>query len=291
LHSSIFETVDINFFKINKYPKRAYYIVKGAMFRQSGRKMVKCAKVLNMTNCPYCFSSSKQYKHGKTSRGSVRYRCSDCGVTYSNEQKGKLENRQQALVLFSKIKNINAVCEQLKISRRNLIGWLHEEMGADIVQSLSISKDIGLLSRETGIPVRTIRIWYKQAHGDLFGFIGKSAVPNDEIICPHCKTQGNQQKRGFTKTGLQRYFCNTCHHKHTPTSRRPKYSDRIKQSAVERYKRENIISKVAKSFGISNSTLVRWVRDALEAENDAQYQDLPLFQKANRMDSRNRNKK
>jgi transposase-like protein len=153
-----------------------------------------------MSNCPYCSSSTRQYKHGKTPQGSVRYRCSACGFTYTDGKIGKLEYKQQAIVQFREIRNINAVCDQLKVSRRDLIGWLYKEIGEDIVQSLSISKDINQVSRESGIPVRTIRIWYKRTYGDVFGFVGTSIVPNEEIICPYCKTQGKQLRKGVTKT-------------------------------------------------------------------------------------------
>jgi transposase-like protein len=164
-------------------------------------------------------------------------------------------------------------------------------MGEDIVQSLSISKDINQVCQESGIPVRTLRIWYKRTYGDVFGFVGTSIVPNEEIICPYCKTQGKQLRKGVTKTGLQRYFCSICHHTHTPASRQPKYSDQIKRSAVEQYKRVKNYSKVAKYFSISKPTLTRWVKDAFEAEENKMYQDLPLFQKENRMDARKRNRK
>jgi len=244
-----------------------------------------------MPNCPYCSSCSRQYKHGKTSHGSARYRCSACGVTYTDGKIGKLEYKQQAVAQFREIRNVNVVCDQLKVSRRDLIGWSYKEMGEDIVQSLSISKDINQVCQESGIPVRTLRIWYKRTYGDVFGFVGTSIVPNEEIICPYCKTQGKQLRKGVTKTGLQRYFCSICHHTHTPASRQPKYSDQIKRSAVEQYKRVKNYSKVAKYFSISKPTLTRWVKDAFEAEENKMYQDLPLFQKENRMDARKRNRK
>ena len=223
-----------------------------------------------MPICPSCSSLIKQYLHGKTLHGSVRYRCSACGVTYTDDSIRKSNIKQCAIAQFKEVRNIDAICEQLKVSRRSLISWLYKELGEDIVRSLSISKDINLLSRESGIPVRTIRVWYKRAYGESFGSVGASTVtvPNDTIICPYCSTQGNQLKKGTTKTGLQRYICSICHHTHTPASRYPKYSDRIKRSAIERYKRVKKIGKVAKYFNISKPTLARWLKVAFEEEEN-----------------------
>jgi len=102
-------------------------------------------------------------------------------------------------VQFREIRNINAVCDQIKVSRRDLIVGLYKEIGEDIVQSLSISKDINQVSRESGIPCSYNQNLVQTNIRGRVRFVGTSIVPNEEIICPYCKTQASNYGRGLQK--------------------------------------------------------------------------------------------
>ena len=82
----------------------------------------------------------------------------------------------------------------------------------------------------------------------------------DEIRCKRCQS-ADHVRNGIVR-GLQRYRCRACAFNFTPTPPRGK-PEAMKASALLLYATGNMsFNGIAKLLGVSNVTILRWVRDA-----------------------------
>ena len=81
-----------------------------------------------MNPCPYCQTTTKQRKIGRTKAGSQRYRCLHCGRRYTPEPKMPgyaPQTRQQAVKLYSDGMNFRRIARHLGVSHQSVINWVN----------------------------------------------------------------------------------------------------------------------------------------------------------------------
>ena len=78
--------------------------------------------------------------------------------------------------------------------------------------------------------------------------------------CPHCN-QTNNRKNGFVNGGKQRYYCKACGKNFTKHKRRG-YSLHMRMQAFAMLKEGLGFRAVGRVLGISNVTVLKWVRSA-----------------------------
>jgi transposase-like protein len=81
-----------------------------------------------MNTCPYCTATSKQRKIGRTTAGSQRYQCQQCGRRYTPEPKtpGYDDDiRLQAVRLYADGMNFRRIGRQLGVSHQSVINWVN----------------------------------------------------------------------------------------------------------------------------------------------------------------------
>jgi transposase-like protein len=80
-----------------------------------------------MNTCPYCHSTTRQNKAGKTEAGSQRYRCMHCQRKYTPEPKAQgysAKVRQRALEMYVDGGNFRRIARHLKVSHRTVSLWV-----------------------------------------------------------------------------------------------------------------------------------------------------------------------
>ena len=84
-----------------------------------------------------------------------------------------------------------------------------------------------------------------------------------ELSCKHCGSDAFR-KNGMTR-GFQRYYCKSCGRNFTDTPRRG-YSEALKALAIVLYGMGNAgFSMIGRLLGVSDVTVMRWVRDKAES--------------------------
>ena len=80
--------------------------------------------------CPKCEQKEQQYKNGKTKAGSQRYRCHQCGYSYTPEKKAKGYSqafRQKAIKMYIDGAGLRRTGRQLGIHHQTVANWAKEE--------------------------------------------------------------------------------------------------------------------------------------------------------------------
>lgn len=80
-----------------------------------------------MHQCPKCQSKERQNRAGKTSVGSQRYRCMQCGCKYTPEKKPRGYDdtiRKQAVRLYADGMNLRRIGRHLKVHHRTVSLWV-----------------------------------------------------------------------------------------------------------------------------------------------------------------------
>ena len=76
--------------------------------------------------CLRCGSKAKQYVHGHTTKGNVRYKCSVCKKTYILEQKYSQEFKTTAIKMYFECHSGRAVGRVMSIGKNTIWNWLEE---------------------------------------------------------------------------------------------------------------------------------------------------------------------
>jgi transposase-like protein len=79
--------------------------------------------------CPKCHSKEKQHKIGFNPSGSPKYRCHECGRTYTPDPKFKghrLEIRLKASKLYVEGNSFRSIARLLKITHQSLANWVKQ---------------------------------------------------------------------------------------------------------------------------------------------------------------------
>jgi transposase-like protein len=88
----------------------------------------------------------------------------------------------------------------------------------------------------------------------------------EEIIatCPTCKAEKRQMKKGFNRSGTQRYLCGKCGVTYTPASKKHAYSEEMRSLAIKMYYSGTSGRGVGKVLGMSKANVYNWIK-----KNDA----------------------
>lgn len=80
-----------------------------------------------MNECPYCHSSERQVKAGRTKAGSQRYKCQHCQRRYTPQPKAigyEEALRQQAVRLDVDGMNFRRIARHLGVNHQTVINWV-----------------------------------------------------------------------------------------------------------------------------------------------------------------------
>ena len=80
--------------------------------------------------CPKCEKKERQYKNGKTKADSQRYRCGDCGYSYTPEKKAQGYSqafRQKAIKMYIDGSGFRSTGRQLGVHHQSVANWAKEQ--------------------------------------------------------------------------------------------------------------------------------------------------------------------
>lgn len=80
--------------------------------------------------CSKCENKERQYKNGKTKAGSQRYRCGNCGYSYTPEKKAQGYSkafRQKAIKMHIDGAGLRRTGRQLGIHHQSVANWAKEQ--------------------------------------------------------------------------------------------------------------------------------------------------------------------
>jgi len=80
--------------------------------------------------CPKCEQKERQYKNGKTRAGTQRYRCNNCGCSYTPAKKAQGYSqafRQKAIKMYVDGAGLRRTGRQLGIHHQTVANWAKEE--------------------------------------------------------------------------------------------------------------------------------------------------------------------
>jgi transposase-like protein len=81
-----------------------------------------------MKTCPYCQSTERQVKTGRTSSGSQRYKCQLCQRRYTPEPKQagySDELRRQAVQMYVDGTYFRRIARHLNVNHQSVINWVN----------------------------------------------------------------------------------------------------------------------------------------------------------------------
>ena len=79
--------------------------------------------------------------------------------------------------------------------------------------------------------------------------------------CPYCQAHEGQVKAGLNKSGSQRYRCQTCQRRYTPTPKPHGYSAAIRQQAIQNYVDGMNLRRIGRLLGIDHHTVINWINN------------------------------
>jgi transposase-like protein len=79
-------------------------------------------------SCPAC-QSVDVIRHGRTSQHQ-RYRCKECGLTFSDGPKRPDDFKEMVLAAYQERSSMRGIARTFKISRNTLTKWLEEKGGS-----------------------------------------------------------------------------------------------------------------------------------------------------------------
>lgn len=102
--------------------------------------------------CPKCFAQTRQIKDGRTSAGSQRFRCKQCGCRYTPAPQDPgydEEIRQQALVLHLEGLSLRLIGRLLTVNHQTVANWINgyanylpPDLPPSILELLALDGDI-----------------------------------------------------------------------------------------------------------------------------------------------------
>jgi transposase-like protein len=78
-------------------------------------------------------------------------------------------------------------------------------------------------------------------------------------ICPYCQTHEGQVKAGLNKSGSQRYRCQICQRRYTPTPKIHGYSAAMRHQAIQNYVDGMNLRRIGRMLGLDHHTVINWV--------------------------------
>ena len=80
--------------------------------------------------CPKCEREERQYGNGKTKAGSQRYRCNDCGYSYTPAKKAQGYSqalRQKAIRMYIDGAGLRRTGRQLGVHHQSVANWAKDQ--------------------------------------------------------------------------------------------------------------------------------------------------------------------
>ena len=81
------------------------------------------------------------------------------------------------------------------------------------------------------------------------------------MVCPRCEDMERQSRDGFTSSGSQRYRCNICGARYTPSPKPRGYCKEMRSLAVRMHLRGLSYREIGRHFQIDHVTVINWVKD------------------------------
>jgi transposase-like protein len=78
--------------------------------------------------------------------------------------------------------------------------------------------------------------------------------------CPKCGNSDNQTRKGFSTSGLQRCFCNSCKYKYTLNPKNRGYTEEIRRTAIREYYSGISARGVGKLHNMSKANVLNWIK-------------------------------
>ena len=85
-------------------------------------------------------------------------------------------------------------------------------------------------------------------------------MDNLTIKCPKCGKEENQIKKGFNRSGTQRYRCKDCNVAYTINPKQNEYSEETKKLALKMYYSGVSGRGVGKVLGMSKANVYNWIK-------------------------------
>jgi transposase-like protein len=77
--------------------------------------------------------------------------------------------------------------------------------------------------------------------------------------CPYCQKSERQVKVGLNASGSQRYQCQACGHKYTPSPTEHGYPEELRQQAVRLYVDGMNFRRIGRQLGVHHQTVINWI--------------------------------
>ena len=81
-----------------------------------------------------------------------------------------------------------------------------------------------------------------------------------ERACPTCKSEEEQIKIGYTRSGTQRFKCKVCGKTYTLEPKRHAYDEETRTLAIKAYYSGVSGRGVGKMFGMSKANVYNWIK-------------------------------
>ena len=78
--------------------------------------------------------------------------------------------------------------------------------------------------------------------------------------CPTCGCKGEQQKKGYNRSGTQRCMCKECGTAYTKEPKKREYSEETKKLAMKMYYSGVSGRGVGKVLGMSKANVYNWIK-------------------------------
>ena len=88
----------------------------------------------------------------------------------------------------------------------------------------------------------------------------KRKTETAHAACPVCMAATNQMKKGFNRSGTQRYICGKCGVTYTPDPKKRNYSEEERDQAIKAYYSGVSGRGVGKMFGMSKANVYNWIK-------------------------------
>lgn len=79
------------------------------------------------------------------------------------------------------------------------------------------------------------------------------------ITCPYCEDTKQQVKAGHTRSGNQRFQCQLCRRRYTPSPRDRGYRQETKAIAVNLYLEGKGVRYIGRILGLHHQSVTNWV--------------------------------
>ena len=77
--------------------------------------------------------------------------------------------------------------------------------------------------------------------------------------CPKCSEKTRQIKSGYNRSGSQRYQCQRCGKKYTPSPKEHGYSREIREKAVKMYVDGLNFRRIGRLLSVNHQSVINWV--------------------------------